>query len=156
MGQNQKNRQLGAMFETLIDRGCSYYRERGLADIIKTPEPMKVLKNQGNGRFEAVYVKKAQPDYKGVLKGGRAVVFEAKSTSTGRMYQSRVTAAQWAELELAYALGAEVFVLVDFYNQVFARVPWEFWREMDARIGRKYLTPGDVAGMAYPGLRFLD
>ena len=55
--QNQLNRHLGADFEELIGAACEYYRGRGVADIEKTPEEMKPIKNMGSGRFVAVYVK---------------------------------------------------------------------------------------------------
>ena len=74
-------RQKGQYFEQRLDSTFDYYRERGYAEIEKTPEPMKVIKPEGNGRFLACYTKKAQVDYKGTLKGGRTVLFEAKFTA---------------------------------------------------------------------------
>ena len=79
-----RSRAEGAGFEAIISSACDYYRAIGRADIEKTPEPMKPLGGADrSGRFLACYTKQAQPDYKGVLSGGRAVVFEAKHTDTG-------------------------------------------------------------------------
>lgn len=79
-----RSRAEGAGFEAIISSACDYYRAIGRADIEKTPEPMKPLGGANrSGRFLACYTKQAQPDYKGVLSGGRAVVFEAKHTDTG-------------------------------------------------------------------------
>lgn len=142
--QNQLNRHQGAHFEELIKAACEYYRGRGTADIEKTPEEMKPLKNMGAGRFVAVYVKKAQADFKGFLRGGLAVSFEAKHTSTARMEQDRVTAEQAERLERAFSYGASSFVLCSFSGRDFFRVPWEVWRSMKARYGRKYMTPQDA------------
>ena len=92
-----RNRAEGAGFESLISSACDYYRAIGLADIEKTPEPMKPLGGADrSGRFLACYTKQALPDYKGVLSGGRAVVFEAKHTDTGRLLYDRVSAEQAA------------------------------------------------------------
>ena len=137
-------RQKGQYFEQRLDSTFDYYRERGYAEIEKTPEPMKVIKPEGNGRFLACYTKQAQPDYKGTLKGGRAIVFEAKHTDGGRLQQSVVSAEQEKQLDRHAALGAECFVLVSFGFQQFFRIPWEVFRDMKARYGRKYIKPEDV------------
>ena len=73
-------RQKGQYFEQRLDSTFDYYRDRGYALIEKPPEPMKVIKPEGNGRFLACYTKKAQVDYKGTLKGGRTILIEAKFT----------------------------------------------------------------------------
>ena len=44
-------RQKGQYFEQRLDSTFDYYRERGYAEIEKTPEPMKVIKPEGNGRL---------------------------------------------------------------------------------------------------------
>lgn len=80
----------GKQFESRIDDSFAYYAQKGFAIIEKTPEPMHPTKNLGNGKFIAYYEKQAQPDYKGTIKGGRTVMFEAKFTAADRMEQSRV------------------------------------------------------------------
>lgn len=89
--RNARSRHSGAVFEALIDRSCDYYEEQGIAKIEKTPEPMKVLANLGGGFFKAIFTKQAQPDYKGTLRGGKAIVFETKHTDTGKIKRSVVT-----------------------------------------------------------------
>ena len=76
--QNSQNRANGQYFEGLISQALEYYYEKGYASIQNTPEPMKVLKNCGNNTFLAVYTKKAQPDYKGVLLGGEMYYLRGK------------------------------------------------------------------------------
>ena len=76
--QGLRNREHGKAFEEDLDKTFEYYKEKGFAKIDKTPEPMKVIRSMGQGRFLACYTKAAQPDYKGLIKGGRAVIFEAK------------------------------------------------------------------------------
>ena len=43
----------GRRFEDRLDKSFAYYRAHGFAIIEKTPEPMRPVKNLGNGRFEA-------------------------------------------------------------------------------------------------------
>ena len=38
-----RSRAEGAGFESIIDNACAYYRSIGLADIEKTPEPMRPI-----------------------------------------------------------------------------------------------------------------
>ena len=78
----------GAQFEQRLGESFAYYAQRGYAIIEKTPEPMHPTKSLGNGKFIAYYEKQAQPDYKGTIKGGRTIMFEAKFTAADRMEQS--------------------------------------------------------------------
>ena len=142
--QGMRNRAQGKLFEQRIDAALVHYDYLGLASVEKTPEPMRPIKRLTEGRFVAVFEKPAQPDYKGTLKGGRAVVFEAKHTSTGQMEQSRVTADQAKRLDRHQALGALCFVVAGFGQEDVFRVPWEVWRDMKAAFGRKYVTPKDL------------
>ena len=76
----KKINSLGKNFEFQIENICRIYEEKKLAKIEKTPEPVKVLQHIDNGHFDAIFTKAAQPDFKGTLKGGRTVVFDAKFT----------------------------------------------------------------------------
>ena len=143
--RGRQNRAAGQMFEEMVEAACRSYRQAGIAEIEKTPEAMKPLGQQnGKGQFLACYVKKAQPDFKGTLKGGCSVVFEAKFTSSGKMQQSVVLEQQAEALERHRQLGAVCFILISFDFSSFFAVPWEVWREMKERYGRKYLTPADI------------
>ena len=157
-----RSRAEGAGFEAIISSACDYYRAIGRADIEKTPEPMKPLGGADrSGRFLACYTKQAQPDYKGILKGGRAINFEAKHTDSDRMTADRVSDAQALRLSRTESLGGVAFVLCSFYGRDFYRVPWPVWRDMKRLFGRKYITPADLAEyrirVAAPGvLLFLE
>ena len=139
----------GKKFEDRLDKSFAYYRTHGFAIIEKTPEPMRPTQNLGNGRFVAFFEKKAQPDYKGVIKGGRTVMFEAKFTSTGKMEQSRVLQGQADYLEGHQKLGARCYVIVGFSSGAVYRFPWNIWRDMKKHFGRKYVTEADVGITAY-------
>lgn len=71
-------------------------------------------------------------------------MFEAKHTDSDRMQQSVISPEQEKQLDRHAALGAECFVMVSFGFQQFFKVPWEVFRDMKARYGRKYITPEDV------------
>lgn len=134
----------GKNFETRLDASFTYYKERGSAIVEKTPEPMRPVKPMGNGKFIAYFEKKAQPDYKGTLNGGRTVMFEAKFTSTDRLEQSRVLPGQADYLDRHQALGARCFILAGFDSGEVYNVPWDVWKNMKEQFGRKYVTETDL------------
>lgn len=134
----------GKQFETRLDATFAYYDKTGFAAVEKTPEPMKPIKSLGNGRFVACFEKKAQPDYKGILKGGREIMFEAKFTSTGRMEQSRVLQGQADYMDKHQRLGARCFVIAGFSTGEVYCIPWPVWSDMKSKFGRKYVTEADL------------
>lgn len=148
--QGRVNRKNGEVLEQYILEACDYYRVHKIADIDKTPEPFKVLSGMkrlscGTPGFEGVFAKKAQPDFKGTLAGGRAVVFEAKCSTTGRILQSEVTETQAESMKSHSALGADVFVIVSLDLTTFFRVPWGVWVTMKERFGHKYMNQADLS-----------
>ena len=136
---------LGESFEAQILTACAYYRAHGIAEIDKTPEPIKVISGRrqnpsGCWSFEAVFTKQAQPDFQGTLCGGSSVVFEAKATDKDRILQSAVTEEQARALESHANMGALAFVLVCLRGRAVYRVPWEVWWRMKEHFGHKYMT----------------
>lgn len=113
--QGRVNHAQGQLFEGRIEAALRRYQQRGEAVVEKTPEPMRPLQRLEGGRFLAVFEKPAQPDYKGTLRGGRAVVFEAKHTSTGRMTQDRVTGEQAKRLDQHQRAGGTLLCGVRFW-----------------------------------------
>ena len=142
--QGAVNRATGARFEDIISVSCAYYARSGIASIQKTPEPMRPVKRLEGGKFVAHFEKKAQPDYKGALKGGRAIMFEAKFTSGDKIEQSRVSKEQSKCLDDFAALGALCFVLADFDSYGYYRIPWSVWCNMKGVYGRLYIKPEDI------------
>jgi recombination protein U len=142
--RGRRNRAAGQHFEQLIEAACEWYRFKKRAEIEKTPEPFRVERSVGQGKFVGHYEKKAQPDFKGTLAGGRAIAFEAKQTSTGKLEQKVVLEQQAEALDRHMRLGATCFILISFDFRLFYRVPWEVFRNMKEKYGRKYLTPEDI------------
>ena len=140
-----RNKASGEFWEKMIGMTCKWYTDHGIAEIEKTPEPMRPISSPDRaGRFMAVFTRAAQPDYKGTLAGGKAVVFEAKFTSADRMERSVISEEQEKRLNRHEALGAECFVLITFGFQQFFKVPWNVFRDMKEKFGRKYIKPEDL------------
>ena len=146
----RQSKAAGRQFEARLDAAFEYYRAQGLAAIEKTPEPMHPVRNLGGGQFVAYFEKKAQADYSGVLRGGRAVVLEAKYTSAHRIEQSRVTYEQSRFLEERQALGAWCYVLLGFRTGNVYRLPWVLWRDMKDSFGRRHVTEEDISELRVP------
>lgn len=152
MSGKNPNRQLqgkiskaeGKEFEERLEKSFEFYRSRGVAAIEKTPEPMRVVRNLGKGKFLAYFEKSAQPDYQGTVKGGRAVMIEAKHTDKDRMAQSRVKDGQAEYLRCHEALGARCYVIAGFDGCGVYRIPYRVWADMKRIYGRKYVTPADI------------
>ena len=140
----KRNKAAGDIWESIIECACIHYSEAGVAEIEKTPEPMRPIKRISGGQFIAVYTKSAQPDYKGTLRNGFSIVFEAKHTDTDRIKRAVITDEQEKRLDKHLALGAECFVLLSFGFNRFFKVPWEVFRYMDRYFGRKYVTADDL------------
>lgn len=144
--QGKRSKVVGEYFENLISAACDYYRDQSIAHIEKTPEPMKPLKPvpRQPGRFIACFEKAAQPDYKGTIRGGQSIVFEAKHTDHDRIERGRLTQEQLDGLEKHHRLGALAFVVVSFEFQDFFRIPWTDWRDMKKIYSRKYVKPEEL------------
>lgn len=148
----------GKNFEKLIESACDYYRDRGLADIVKVDEPFKVLELYDRGRFKGQFTKKANPDFEGTLKGGHSICFEAKYTSQNRMAKSVISDKQEEVLSYKSVLGAVVGVCVGIVDRYFF-VPWEVWSNMEEIYGKKSVNADDLAKFEVKfrrGIMFLD
>ena len=137
----------GNLFEEMLNASCRYYREKGMAIVEKTPEPMRPLKPYGErsrGQYIACFEKQAQPDYKGVLCDGQAIIFEAKHTDHDRIQESTITETQRQNLNDFITMGAQCFVIVSIGFQHYYRVPWPVFGNMKEHYKRKYMTKDDL------------
>lgn len=138
--QGKRNKNNGALFEEIISVACEFYEAEGLAKIEKEMEPMKPIRELGRGKFIACYTKRSGVDYKGTLKGGRAIAFEAKHTDTELMKRTRLEPWQMDYLRQHTKLGAETFVLLSFGMNGFYKIPFDKWDDMKQEFGRVSLT----------------
>lgn len=157
--RNTISSQRGRDFETAILQGCEYYKSIGRAAINKVNEPYIVTKRMDKGYFVGRHTGKAEPDFKGVLKGGRAVAFEAKSTQKSRIQKSALTPAQSDWLTEQDTLGAYTFVAVNIRDKCY-NIPFIIWDRMKEIYDKKYLMPDDIKEyeVDYDGstVKFLD
>ncbi|EOH96359.1 Holliday junction resolvase RecU [Enterococcus pallens] len=141
--RNRMSNDQGQLFERLIDQACWYYRNKGLAMIEKTPEPFRVKRINKDNTFTGWFTGNAQPDYKGTVHGGRALVFEAKFTSKDRIKKSVVTGNQAACLDIYEEMGALVGVCC-MIGKTAAFIPWGDWKQMKELFGRQYLLESEL------------
>lgn len=156
----RKARDNGAMFEQAIETACEYYFNENRARIKKTPEPFKVERSIGQGKFIGHFEEKAQVDFKGTLTGGRSVVFEAKHTEDDKIEQRRVSGEQLKDIMTHHRCGALAFVIVSFRMEAFYRIPAQVWYDMQTIYGHKHLKEKEIQAYKIPGnvfnIKFLD
>lgn len=139
-----QNRAEGKLFEELIEKACAVYENEYVAKIEKTPEPMKILRSMGEGKFLACFTKSAQPDFKGTLRDGQAICFDAKSTDTEKIPVSALSQEQADDLRLHHLLGAKTGVLLCFGFRTFAFIPFSVFINAKAINGHKHWTEKDA------------
>lgn len=142
--QGKQNREWGKQFEDEVQAICQIYERNKLARIEKTPEPMKVIRYVDAGMFECVFEKSAQPDFKGIIKGGRCVVFDAKFTTSDRIKFQVLSDYQREALLKYHELGAMSFVLVGFANGGIYKIDINDWENMISNFGRKYIKKEEL------------
>lgn len=128
----------GHFLEGYIKGACDFYKDQRRAYVEQIPEPFRVTSTNRNGEFTGRFTANAQPDFMGVLPGGRAICFEAKYTGQEKLQQSVVTDTQADTLEHWWSIGAKAGVCINI-GDVFAFIPWGIWRSMKAIYGRKYI-----------------
>lgn len=143
MQRNRRSNDRGRSFENLLMKGCQYYQNRGAAVINKVYEPYICTKVLPDGKFIGRFLDRAEPDFKGVLAGGRAIAFEAKSTSKSRIQYNALTQTQRDWLAEQAEMGALAFVAIDIQGRFFS-IPYSVWSDMKNIYGKKFLMPGDI------------
>ncbi len=156
--RNRCSNDRGKLFEDLLVRGCRFYEIHRQAKIGKVYEPYVCTRILKGGRFEGRFIGRAEPDFKGVLRGGQAIAFEAKSTQKSRIQGNVLTNEQIDWLTGQQELGALAFVAVNIQDKFFS-LPLDVWINMKKLYGKKYLMPADIEEyeVVYDGaVRFLE
>lgn len=143
------NNAKGRLMEDMILGACRDYESRGIARIVKMPEPFRVMKNTDRGRGIATvrFTGRAEPDFVGCLAGGRMIAFEAKYTTADRIQQRVVTDAQARALKSYTRIGASTYICCGIgtgFDLAYFMIPWAVWQYMDIAYGRKYMTREDA------------
>ena len=140
--RGKMNRKEGDGFEKMITDACEYYRNRGIADIEKTPEPFRVIGRTNSGsKFIGYFESKAQPDFKGTLKGGKSIVFDAKATTTEKIAVSVLSEEQKKHLVLHQKLGALSGVMVAYNFKHYFFIPIDKFLNAKEINGHAHWTP---------------
>lgn len=147
----RQNKKVGQYFEMLISYSCDEYEKEGVAKIEKQNEPLEAIKpyvdrygRARNGLFVACFKEKSGVDYKGTLKGGRSVVFEAKHTDSDVMKRDRLKEHQLEYLRRHEELGAICFVILSFGLQNYYKIPFSDWDNMKAVFGKVSVREKDI------------
>lgn len=157
----QKRSKSGSRFEALIEKACERYRKDGMAIIYKNSEPLRPSGKFGKGgAISAYYQKKSVPDFTGVLKGGQAIMFEAKHVSgKPSMPFSRLQEHQERYLIDFEAMGAQSYVLIGFDMTDFYMIPIDDYLNFKANNGKKSLNKNEIEDYRVEktekGLKFL-
>ena len=104
------------------------------------------------GRFEAVFEKSAQPDFKGTVKGGRTVVFDAKFTEADRIRYQVLSEHQRDTLLKYSELGAMAFILVGFANGKIYKIDIHEWMNMKQDFGRYYIKQTELDALNHEAI----
>lgn len=138
----------GKAFEAWLDGQHTAARVAGLADV-EHLHPRTVMKGG-----TLTYAERSGPDYRGVLRGGRALAVEAKNAGRHTLplvpapqHRTGLRAHQRAALARCHALGGLSLVVVRFTRaagDVVYAVPW------DAIAGLDVLSPDDARGFEVP------
>ena len=151
--KGKQNQASGRMFEKFLEEACFYYWLAGQACIEKTPEPMVPVKPYGGrktGQFIAYYSRQAQPDFKGVLAGGRCIIFDAKHTINDLIRQSAVSESQREMFDKYEYMGAVCCIVVSLAQNDFYRVPWKIWKNMKEEFGHMYMSRKELEPYRVP------
>lgn len=142
----QKRSKSGSRFEALIEKACERYRKEGLAIIYKNSEPLRPSGKFGKGgAISAYYQKKSVPDFTGVVKGGQAIMFEAKHVSgKPSMPFSRLQEHQEKYLIDFENMGAQSYVLIGFDMTDFYMLPIDDYLNFKANNGKKSLNKNEI------------
>lgn len=134
----------GRLHEQMILAACRPYHDQGRANIIKVPEPFRVLtKNRTKGIATVRFTAHAQPDFIGCLSGGKMIAFEAKHTDTDRLQFKVITPTQAQALQDFHKMGAISAVCAGIGDQYFM-IPWSIFAGMKTLLGRQYVRAEDV------------
>jgi recombination protein U len=160
--KNLYKKNLGMYLEKIVDTSLSYYQEQGVCLINKIPTPVKIYRHLRGSLYEAFFQKKSTVDYTGILKGGRGIAFDAKSTTAKSWrWKTAVKEHQRSYLELFQRLGGLSFILLHFdwigNWEHFYFIPFTYLQKSKGALTPKELKEFKVHYDFKEGiLRFLD
>lgn len=124
---------VGQGWEAQLRSWHRVYRANGLAHVVKTEAPVKVIRQMGKGRFVAVYSRKGPVDFIGAARGLGTVAFDAKHTDKSTFAVSVVPEHQRRDLDRWADQGAVTFIALRCSHGCYV-LPWERVRHMSGAL----------------------
>jgi recombination protein U len=134
------------LLENMIDQANRAYRSRGRAHINNTNQPITIQRRRGSivtGRLEG----KGAVDYWGVIRGGRAVCFDAKEVNSTNLPVRRFNGHQLADMRACEEMGGIAGAVVMWGGTRIYWVPYQLLADAAARAengGRKSISAAEV------------
>lgn len=119
----KSNAKKGDTFEKFIKETNRVYLNNNIAFIRKIPTPFKVIGFTPNRKLRTgFYEKRSSLDFNGVLKSGRHIAFDAKTTKSKTSFAFRSASNhQIDDMERLHNFNAYTFYLIKFdaYNEIY-------------------------------------
>lgn len=141
----------GEAFEELLARHHRDARGRGIARVRKVSQLVKILRALGRGQFVVVFTGENGCDWKGSLRGGRAITAESKSIAGPRLQRSMFEQHQIDDLDEAARFGELALALVQLridgrprrFAVEWERMPWKA-SGVGYGVGLEELAPWEI------------
>lgn len=143
-GSSHANR--GRAWESALEMLHKRWMTGHRALVIRTPPPMKILRNQGGAIFTACFEKEGPPDFL-IVSQGWTLLVEAKSYSGTRLGWSCLPAHQATILDRAMAQSDRVHGLLLIYSNDSATAYAVLWQD----VRQRYWDWAKREGRATPG-----
>lgn len=117
-----KSNKIGNSFEKKLTSKFNEYREDGKAYIFKIPTEFTLIRKGGVITSAFPKKKSSSLDYIGILPSGRAIVFEAKTTSEKTSFPlSNIKDYQYELVDEIYNYVNNIFFIIEFreYKEVY-------------------------------------
>lgn len=150
--KNYRQANKGKFLEEVIERSNLVYQNRGQALVQKIPTPTKVKWSNG-GIVGAYHSAKSTLDFRGTLKGGRAIAFDCKETQETKGLPLKGIAEHQIDY-IRQAMSFEEMVFIICYikpTNKYYLIPgqivldyWEYWQKNKGKRGCNCILIDDM------------
>lgn len=141
---------VGHAWEQALQMQHEHYGRLEVAQVVKTyPSTMTVAEvdvQDGETKRRVFHKASGLPDYVGVIKGGRAILFEAKSWRAENRHRHRKAVHQAVSLSQWAKLGALCGYLVEWRTKAGREARWYWIDHLDIAMDEKGLWIDFVRG----------
>ena len=142
-----KKRGKGMALENMIEEANKLYKVQGGARVHPTYPHVTIHSRGAGGRITGRLSGKGAVDYWGVLKGGRAVCFDAKELKSGCLPISRIKEHQRDDIATCHNMGGISGVILLYERSRIYWIPAETIIQADMRAtrgGRKSIPADEI------------